>query len=182
MTLCNPRRPYAVIFADDDADMLHLFQVLGKTRGWEVDTANTAETLLEKVEVRCHSPLARCYDIVVTDVSFFNSEVPGISGIAAARQLERKFPNLPILFLTGYNGLLTRENVRSIPNADVLEKPIEANALANRVEYLIKFTKSGYDGPERRRTSINRSEFCRRATDSPLGVPKVLKIVLGAQV
>src|SRR6185369_7857247 len=144
-------RTYSVIFADDDNDMLAMLSAIGKSRGWQVDTATTAEALLEKVQARCAGS-RNCYDIVVMDVSFFSDSRPGISGITAGRQLERAFPNLPILFVTAYDGLLTRENVRAIKTADYLEKPFDPDELIRRIEYLIRFT-SRYEGPDRRRTS-----------------------------
>lgn len=176
-----PRRPYTVIFADDDPDTLQFLKVLASHEGWQVETATSAEELLEKVKSRCEGS-ERCFDIVVTDVSFFSGGQPGVSGIAAGRQLERAYPNLPILFLTGYNGLLTRENVREIASADYLEKPVDPRDLIMRIEHLIQFTRADYDGPERRRTSVNRTAFARRSTDKNLGVPKVLKLVMGMNV
>lgn len=179
ITSLNLKRPrsHCVIFADDDPDTLAMLNVMGKNQGWDVETAGTAEELLAKVEARCAGQ-EKCFDIVVTDVSFFSEGQPGISGIAAGRQLEQAFPNLPILFLTGYGGLLTRENIKQISTADIIEKPVDLAQLIARIEYLIRFTKS-YEGPERRRTSVNRSANCRRSTDKNLGVPKVLKLVMG---
>lgn len=177
-----PRRPNSVIFADDDEDTLLMLRNLGQKQGWNVDTAATAEELLAKVKARCGSSRT-CFDIVVTDVSFFNQGgQPAMSGISAATQIERAVPNLPILFLTGYGGLLTRENVRAIPTAEVLEKGVDPNDLIERIEYLIEFTRSRYEGPERRRTSVNRTNSHRRSTDNPMGVPKVLRLVMGAEL
>ncbi len=173
------KRPYSVIFADDDPDTLAMLRAMGRQQGWDVETATTAEELLAKVKARCLSRL-HCFDIVVTDVTFFSEGEPGVSGIAAGRELERAFPNLPILFLTGYGGLLTRENINSIKTADYLLKPVDLNELIARIEYLIHFTRSGYEGPDRRRTSINRTSNRRRAIDKDLGVPRVLQIVMGA--
>lgn len=180
-------QPYRVIFADDEPDTLHLLETIGRLRGWDVDSARSAEELLAKVEdafkvVRV-GVQPRGFDIVVTDVSFFGGASPGISGITAGRQLERAFPNLPILFLTGYNGLLTRENIKAISTADYLEKPVDSSCLVQRIEYLIGFTSAGrYGGPERRRTSINRTHYMRRVSDKRVGVPRVLKLVIGANI
>lgn len=179
LNLPSKHRPYRVIFADDDVDTLTMLALLGRHNGWQVDTAESAEELLEKAERRCVFS-TQCYDIVVMDVSFFSDGQPGVSGIAAGRQLEQRFPNLPILFLTGYGGLLTRENIATIRNASYLEKPFDPTALVRRIEYLIRFTSCGnYEGEERRRTSINRSGFNRRGSDKALGVPRVLKLVMG---
>ena len=178
-------RPYRVIFADDDADTLAMLEMMGRRKGWHVDTATSAEELLAKVEIAFAPKIGRTvdgYDIVVTDVSFFNGATPGISGIAAARQLERAYPNLPILFLSGYGGLLTRENVRSLKSAsypeNYMEKPVDPDNLIERIDYLIRFTASRYEGVERRRTSINRSGLHRRSTDVNLGVPRILRLVM----
>lgn len=171
---------YSVIFADDDEDTLAMLYALGRKQGWDVEIADSAEQLLHKVELRCKDETVDCFDIVVTDVNFFSSTgSPGVSGIAAARQLERAFPNLPILFLSGYGGLLTRENIKEIKTAEYIEKPVDPTYLVARIEYLINFTQNRYEGPERRKTSVNRTHFNRRSTDNNLGIPKVLRVVMG---
>lgn len=169
---------HSVIFADDDADTLAMLAAIGRRQGWDVSTASTAEELLQKVAARCGGE-SKCFDIVVSDVTFFSAGQPGLSGIAAGRQLERAFPNLPILFLTAYDGLLTRENIRSITTADpnYLVKPASLTDLVGRIEYLIRFT-SRYEGPERRRTSVNRTSQRRRSIDNSVGVPRILKLVM----
>lgn len=177
LNLESPRR-YSVIFADDDPDLLRLYDRVARIEGWDVETASTAEELLDKVRAR-YDQTGPFFDIVITDVSFFGGANPGVSGIAAGRQLERAFPNLPILFLTGYGGLLTRENISDISTADYLEKPVDVPSLVRRIRHLIQFTRSRYDGPDRRRESCNLSATARRSSDKPLGVPKVLALVMG---
>lgn len=174
-------RPHSIIFADDDPDQLDYLALLAGLEGWEVDIAHTAEELLAKVKERCDGPRARCYDIVVSDVNFFKGGQPSISGITAGKQLERAFPDLPILFLSGYGGLLTRENINSIATADFMEKPVDPRALIDRINHLIEFSKM-YEGPERRGPSVNRSPNKRRSTDKNLGIPRVLKLVMDANI
>jgi len=166
----NPR----ILFVDDDVDSLYMFQIAAEHRGWHAEIATTGEAMLQRVNEACAQG-GPCYDIIVTDVHFFtNDNEIRMTGMAAGREVRDKFPNLPILFLTGYGGQMTRENVDSIGNAALLVKPIDTDVLMDRIDKLMTWPNTTYQGVERRRSSVNRSGYMRRATDKRLEVPAVL--------
>lgn len=168
-----------VLFADDDPDTVAMMSVAGGHRGWCVETAISGEEILAKVNAACAEG-GPCYNIIVTDVQFFSGGHDiRMTGIAAAREVRRKFPNLPILFLTGFNGAMTRDNVRAIGNAEVIQKGVDLDYLLDRIELLMRWPVT-YAGPERRRTSVNRTDHQRRDTDKRLEVPAVLSRAMKA--
>lgn len=168
-----------VLFADDNRDILQALVLTALAEGWYADGADTAEGVLELVNRNCR-PLLGCYDLIVTDVSFSHHGVLGMTGISAARSIREKYPDLPILFLTGYDGPMTRENVKDIPNADVQQKGIPMGELMRRIRRVIRWKAVRYTGPERRRTSVNRTHHRRRSTDEPVVASEVLKSLIAS--
>jgi CheY-like chemotaxis protein len=78
----------------------------------------------------------RAFDAVMTDVS-----LPGMSGIELAKELAKKYPNLPVVISSGYGSLnveflmgSAQSNVMVLPkpyDLDMLEKTLnEAASIA----------------------------------------------------
>lgn len=157
--------PY-VLIADDKADILFMLATAARARGWECDTAQTSDEILEKVKAQCES--GRCYDALVLDVSYEGS---AISGIHAVRALRRSYPNLPVVFVTGHGGMLVKDEALRVGQEFIL-KPFTPDYVLDRAEVWMAWagtrTSEEYDGPERRKTSINRSGSYRRITDRPI--------------
>jgi CheY-like chemotaxis protein len=67
----------------------------------------------------------RAFDAVMTDVS-----LPGMSGIELARELVKKYPNLPVVISSGY-GALDVESLlgQNGSNVSVLPKPYDMDML-----------------------------------------------------
>lgn len=157
--------PY-VLIADDNADILNLLATAARLRGWECDTAQTSDEILQRVKAQCEEG-GRCYDVLVLDVSYEGS---AISGIQAVRALRRSFPNLPVVFVTGHGGLLVKEEALRV-GQEFIRKPFTPDYVLDRAEVWMTWAgtrTSNYDGPERRRSSINRSGNYRRMTDRPI--------------
>lgn len=163
-----------ILLADNDEDVLELLKIAVERRGWVADCAISGEQLIERINTACAEG-GPCYDLIVTDIRFGRTAdgTIRITGIAAAKAVRDKFANLPILFLTGWSGPLTRESAAEIGNAEIVEKPFDTETLMDRFENLMSWSQ-GYEGQERRQTSINRTPFERRCTDRRLTVPDVL--------
>jgi two-component system, OmpR family, KDP operon response regulator KdpE len=176
LDMCNDPNKPRILFADDDAETLQMLVVAAHTKGWCAQSAETAEEILQKVTDACAEG-GPCYDMIVSDVNFFSNGRRGINltGIGAGIEIRSKFKNLPILFLTGWDGPMTRANVRSIGNADILQKPVSVDELFERIETMMNWQHVHYTGPERRHTSINQTGQTRRGTDVRLKVPDILE-------
>ena len=108
-----------VLIADDDGLSRAEAHDELRTAGYRVACAAGSLEALKMAE-------AQCPDIVVTDVRFGAGEP---HGFALGRMLRARFPKLPIIYITGYPDLASREPVA----APVLVKPLEAGALAAEV-------------------------------------------------
>jgi DNA-binding response OmpR family regulator len=167
-------RPF-VLFADDDPLVLKALVRGAEKRGICADTATTAREILHKVNKHC-GEWGNCYDMVVADVNYMDAQGKRslLTGITAGDQIRRSYPDLPILYVTGFASSMVRQQIRK-QGADVVEKPFEIEALLDRVMMTLAVAGSDYQGPERRNKSINQSGHTRRRTDRPLEVPKVVE-------
>ena len=91
--------------------------ITGLHPGWTVEEAGTGEEALLKSR-QVHP------DLVLMDVN-----MPGMGGIAAAEQLRRENPDLPISLLTANVQTATREAAEAI-GVGFVEKPITEARIA----------------------------------------------------
>lgn len=177
----NDIKPF-VLFADDTPDILEMLRIAAESRGWEVETAASAEEMLEKINALCDS--RRCYDLVVADINFRNeTNAVALDGVSALRQVRKKYPDLPFIFLSAWLEPLTMLEAKKL-GAGAIEKPINPDDFLDRALHIIQFTATRYEGNERRSRSMNTTRFHRRATDrdasgeNEIGVPLVLRQAL----
>jgi CheY-like chemotaxis protein len=167
--------PPLIVYADDDEETRELVRVIFERAGFRVESAESAEGLIDTVNRLCEAD--DCPAVIVSDVNFFKaaprSEVK-LTGIGAAFQIHLKFPNLPILFLTGYADRGTRANARAASNSEVLSKPFVPAELVGRVRDALRFRVSKWEGVERRRNSINSTPHARRISDRRIELPRVV--------
>jgi FixJ family two-component response regulator len=70
----------------------------------------------------------RAFDLVITDPS-----MPIMTGGQLVRALLALRPSIPVLVITGFSAGLTRQKVREMGVADLLQKPIAGQALVDAV-------------------------------------------------
>ncbi len=112
-----PRRGSETVLLVEDERLVRTSLASALQRaGYEVITAANATEALERV-----GDGEAIVDIAVTDVS-----MPGRSGIELASELHARWPELPVLFMTGFaeSDLAERH-----PGAIVLEKPFSRDVL-----------------------------------------------------
>ncbi|MES2129599.1 MAG: response regulator [Pseudomonadota bacterium] len=89
--------PLRVLIVEDNADALFLACEMLKALGYNVAGAADAEAALaELAQAR--------FDVLFSDVS-----LPGMSGIALARQALARQPGLQVIFASGYADTLTSD-------------------------------------------------------------------------
>lgn len=179
--MSNTKPPF-VLFADDNADILEMLALGARRRGWKVDTAGSAEEMLHRISESCQEG-AVCYDAVVSDIRFV-SEIPGVpmlDGVSALRQVRKRLPDLPFIFLTAFAEPMTVSEIKKM-GSEVEEKPVDLARFLDRVETAAMMSRPAvvspaYVGEDRRKKSINRSGNFRRRTDPAIeiGVPRVLQ-------
>lgn len=122
-----------LLVVDDDAEFASSVATVCQAAGHEVLTVHTPGLALTSVAER--RP-----DGILLDVMF--PEDPS-AGFQLAREIRRRFGNIPILMLTAVNqqfplGFSTKDiDPNWLPVTDFLEKPVEFPVLQERVNQLL---------------------------------------------
>lgn len=119
MTQAEIPQAKTVLIVDDSrvSRMMARQYIIHLHADWNVVEAGTGEESLEKARVS--QP-----DLVLMDVN-----MPGMGGIAAAEQLRRESPSLPISLLTANVQAATRERAEAL-GLGFMEKPITEARIA----------------------------------------------------
>lgn len=118
----------AILVVEDDASVRALTKRLLTQLGYRVLEAEKAAAALVVYE---NSPRI---DGLLTDVVLPG----GTSGVALARELQRRRPELPVLFVSGYSENAIIHHGRLDPDVELLEKPFRKAELAKKVHGLIR--------------------------------------------
>ncbi len=106
-----------ILLVEDEDMVRQPVSAMLKIMGWSVSEADSAEAALAIVD-KCEEP----FDVVLTDMV-----MPGLGGRELAEQLRTQWPDLPIIFMTGYDP----EGAEDILNRKelVISKPFDLEEL-----------------------------------------------------
>ena len=125
------RNNYNILVVDDEQDLCEILKFNLETEGYNVDTAYSAEKVLE-MEVKQ-------YDLLLLDVM-----MEGMSGFALAKKLksEPSTANIPIIFLTAKdteNDIVTGFNIGA---DDYISKPFSIREVMMRIRAVLRRTST----------------------------------------
>ena len=109
-----------LLVVDDEPDMVSGLKRILKAQGFTVEIANSGSEAIDCA--RLHQP-----DGILMDL-----KMPGMNGVEAVREIRAMFPNVFIIFMTGYSELV-REAEEEGPVA-VLSKPIDPGQVCELIE------------------------------------------------
>lgn len=120
-----PDRRAAILLVDDDLPVLEIARIILERRGYRVITAESGPAGL-----RAALAMDRPPDLLLTDLV-----MPEMSGQKLAEQVRSRWPDLRVLFMTGYTeGQWARElEMRPGGTEAILQKPFDPNTLVRRV-------------------------------------------------
>lgn len=159
-----------VLFAEDEDSVISAFDAHMRERGWHGIYVPNAIEMMNAVNLVNASELI--LDGIVADIKFVSG--PKLTGITAVREIRKILPNVPVIFISDYVTSIIREEVRRV-EAEIIQKPFDMGPLFARLSQLIYWNRlvtAKYGGEDRRRNSVNRSEFHRRASDYVLSTPE----------
>jgi CheY-like chemotaxis protein len=105
-----------LLYVEDNIQIAEITCLMLEDSGLEIVQANSAEEALRFAEEEQQS-----FDIVLTDVV-----MPGLSGVQLARRLNRRWPNLPIVLVSGFSEELA---LGYGAQYELLRKPFTRGAL-----------------------------------------------------
>jgi FixJ family two-component response regulator len=115
-----------VFVVDDDAVSLQWAETLLKKKGYATRSFSSAEAFLGA----CNADSRGC---IVLDVN-----MPGLRGPELQIEMKNRGIDLPVVFLTGAADVATAVAVMRRGALDLIEKPANADELANRVDEALK--------------------------------------------
>lgn len=114
-----------LIVEDDEAMRVFLAQALERV-GHDVETASDAESA--DAVLRSH-----VVDLLLADI-----ELAGDNGVELARRAVHKYPDLCVLFVTGFDELAIQANGFLAKKSCVLSKPFNLSDLTHQVSTMLK--------------------------------------------
>lgn len=116
-----------LLLVDDQMDMLTAMQIILEQSGYRVDTCGSADELTALLRQK------RGYDLVVLDES-----MPEEQGHEIAARLDREYPGLPVLLVTGYNKEEVLPRISGISCVrGIAEKSTMVTQLAGTVDRIL---------------------------------------------
>jgi CheY-like chemotaxis protein len=112
------RRP-RVMVVDDDPMMMEVLVRILQRENYELMVASSGAEALEKAAASAE-PL----ELLITDYA-----MPGMKGHELAQRMRERYPNVRVLYQTGFSDVLFENTVQMEEGAAFLEKPFTARGL-----------------------------------------------------
>lgn len=117
-----------ILIVDDDETIRDTLYELLSTE-YICQTAETAEKALARLE-------ADEYDIVLTDIS-----MPGLSGLELLGHVRQKFPNTPVIIISGIGDQEHAQGLIRLGAFDFLLKPFSLEVVEKSVTRALEYRK-----------------------------------------
>ena len=118
---------YKILVIDDEAEILALFNNFFKEKKYNITSAACGLDALKIIETK-----KEAFDIIITDL-----ELPDISGNAITAIAKKKWPEIPIIAMTGWGKDL--QVLAEEAQADlILSKPFNLPGLEKKIIKLFK--------------------------------------------
>ena len=121
-------KPFSILIADDELDILEILNFNLRGEGYQVIKATNGNEAIEQAKI--HKP-----DLIILDVM-----MPGKTGFEVCKNLraDKEFENTIIIFLTALNDENTEIKGLETGGDDYITKPISPKVLISRVNALFR--------------------------------------------
>ena len=124
-----------LVVDDDDTIRDTLYELLSEQ--YLCQTAETAEKAFARLQ-------ADTYDVVLTDIS-----MPGLSGLELLGQVRQKFPDTPVIIISGIGDQEHAQGLIKLGAFDFLLKPFKLEVVEKSVRRAVEFRKRRLAGSAR---------------------------------
>jgi CheY-like chemotaxis protein len=116
-----------ILVVDDEVSIRKITRLSLERMGYDVSEAASAFAAMGLLDA------GRAPDLLISDL-----RMPGLNGDEMVSRLRVTRPELKVLYISGYGGLLA--TLRPLPNEAILEKPFTVAALEEAVSALLRRT------------------------------------------
>lgn len=117
-----------ILVIEDEAPLRSLFERMLSSLGYRVTAATNGREALSLVEEKRWKP-----DLVITDVV-----MPEMDGAALVERLQRTYPDLKVLYTSGYTADAIGHRGVLLPDTPFLQKPFNLRTLAAKVREALR--------------------------------------------
>jgi len=114
-----------ILVVDDDLDMCQIISDILKEEGYSVNSSNTGEDALMKIE-KNH------YDLIILDY-----KLDGISGLVVLEKALQMRPSLQVMMISAFGSDSTKTKARELGAADFIDKPFDIKILTQSVQDIL---------------------------------------------
>ena len=137
----------AVLIVDDEITIIESLSGILSDDGFEVIHAFNGYEALKKIENE--SP-----DIVLLDIW-----MPGMDGIETLREIKQKFPNIPVVMITGHGSIESAVEATKSGAYDFLEKPLSIDKVMVTINNALNFRKLEEENLYLRKKTIEKNSI-----------------------
>ena len=119
--------PRVLVVDDDEIIRETLYELLSEE--YLCQTAETAEKAFARLE-------ADTYDVVLTDIS-----MPGLSGLELLGQVRQRFPETPVIIISGIGDQEHAQGLIKLGAFDFLLKPFRLEVVEKSVRRAVEFRR-----------------------------------------
>jgi DNA-binding response OmpR family regulator len=131
-----PTPPCRVLLVDDEVDFVEALARRLAARGYATSVAHDGEEA------------ARAAQEAPPDVAILDLRLPGANGLLVLRRLKRAHPRTEFIVLTGHGNVTSGIEGMRLGAFDYLLKPVEIDALCERLQAACARRRSSDDDPE----------------------------------
>jgi two-component system nitrogen regulation response regulator NtrX len=118
-----------VLVVDDEQSILLTLEGILRDEGWEVALAESGEQGLEAIEVQ--DP-----DLLLLDVW-----LPGMDGIETLERVKTRYPDLPVVLMSGHGTIETAVRATKLGAFDFIEKPLNLDKVLLALDNALKASR-----------------------------------------
>jgi len=123
-----------ILIVDDEQELLFAMAQRLELRGFDVEAATSGTDALRLIE-------DDGFSVLILDV-----KMPGVGGLELMAQIRDRNPDIPVILFTGHSSVADAEKGMRAGAFDYLIKPIDIDALIQRIGDAVEGKESHNDG------------------------------------
>ncbi|HEX9454527.1 MAG TPA: sigma-54 dependent transcriptional regulator [Candidatus Binatia bacterium] len=144
-----------VMVVDDDPSVRQQLQRLFAENGYSAVAVPSAEEALHRLD-------DDDTDFIITDI-----KLPGMDGVEFISRTCQKFPDLPVIAITGYADIQTAVDVLKLGARDFVSKPFDLGAVLESTRAALEASRAAMEIRQLRRWLKERYQFSEMLSQTP---------------